>query len=273
VNRNLSNGPLKSRRERARTERMIVKSAEPEQPWTDYAVSNTISGKTYRVAVRRGANRATPIARVLTSARTRSGPASISLHVLAKLKRRFTETELKRPYHRRTIGVHMPVPRSATLRLLLPRKTPIRRPARYLESYVTGTSRTCQTCSNGFSIWKRRGRTINIYPDAGRIHPTAAAAGPHCAPSRPRSGRQPESHPLRRELLKAELLPYQLDRHRVRCRRPAAPCLPMTWGLAKPSKPSESRSCSCARLGYRRCSSSVPRFGEIAVEERNPALL
>src|SRR2546429_5103780 len=43
---------IEERRERARTERMIVKSAEPEQPWTDYAVSNTISGKTYRVAVR-----------------------------------------------------------------------------------------------------------------------------------------------------------------------------------------------------------------------------
>ena len=33
---------IEERRERARTERMIVKSAEPEQPWTDYAVSNTI---------------------------------------------------------------------------------------------------------------------------------------------------------------------------------------------------------------------------------------
>ena len=43
---------IEERRERARTERMIAKSAEPEQPWTDYAVSNTISDKTYRVAVR-----------------------------------------------------------------------------------------------------------------------------------------------------------------------------------------------------------------------------
>src|SRR6266566_240044 len=33
-------------------ERVPVKSADPDQPWTDYAVSSTVSGKTYRVAVR-----------------------------------------------------------------------------------------------------------------------------------------------------------------------------------------------------------------------------
>src|SRR5439155_1347907 len=40
---------IEERRARARSERMIVKTAEPEQPWTDYAVSNTIYGKTDRV--------------------------------------------------------------------------------------------------------------------------------------------------------------------------------------------------------------------------------
>src|SRR5437867_536014 len=43
---------IEERLERARTERMTVKSANPEQPWTDYTVASTISGKTYRVAVR-----------------------------------------------------------------------------------------------------------------------------------------------------------------------------------------------------------------------------
>ena len=56
---------IAERRERARTERMIVKSA------TRSPARRTAS----RCA---GANRATPIARVLTSARTRLGPASIS---------------------------------------------------------------------------------------------------------------------------------------------------------------------------------------------------
>src|SRR5258708_39563604 len=37
---------IEERRERARTERMIVKSAGPEQPWADYARGNTHSGQT-----------------------------------------------------------------------------------------------------------------------------------------------------------------------------------------------------------------------------------
>jgi hypothetical protein len=37
---------IEERRERARAERMTVKPANPAQPWTDYAVSSTISGKT-----------------------------------------------------------------------------------------------------------------------------------------------------------------------------------------------------------------------------------
>jgi hypothetical protein len=43
---------IEERWERARSERMTVQSADPNQPWTDYTVASKISGKTYRVAVR-----------------------------------------------------------------------------------------------------------------------------------------------------------------------------------------------------------------------------
>src|SRR5262245_45911908 len=43
---------LADRAERARTEKMTVKSADSSRPWTDYAVTNRGSGKTYRVALR-----------------------------------------------------------------------------------------------------------------------------------------------------------------------------------------------------------------------------
>src|SRR2546429_4621441 len=41
---------IEERRERARTARMIVKSAGPEQPWTDYARRKPTSRKTDRIA-------------------------------------------------------------------------------------------------------------------------------------------------------------------------------------------------------------------------------
>jgi hypothetical protein len=68
---------LEERAERAKTERMKIRSSDSSTPWTDYAVTSAISGKTYRVAfaARREASR-TALARI--SRRTRSGRASTS---------------------------------------------------------------------------------------------------------------------------------------------------------------------------------------------------
>ena len=110
---------IEERRERARAERMAVKSADPEQPWTDYTATSTISGKTYRVAVR--GNEAGDSYCSCPDFRTNTlGTCKHILHVLSKLKRRFTAAELRRPYKRKTIGVHIRYGDRAALRLLLP---------------------------------------------------------------------------------------------------------------------------------------------------------
>src|SRR6267142_2623282 len=131
------------------------------------------------------------------------------LHVLAKLKRRFTETELKRPYHRRTIGVHVQYRDQATLRLLLPERLDPE------ASEVLGKLRDrdiedVPDLLKRIQYLERRGRTINIYPDAEEFIQRRLLQD-RIARRVAEIRRQPESHPLRRELLKAELLPYQLD--------------------------------------------------------------
>ena len=112
---------IEERRERARTERMTLKSSDPDQPWTDYMVASTISGKTYRVAVR-GREPGDSYCSCPDFRTNTLGTCKHILHVLAKLKRRFTETQLNRPYKRRTIGVHVRYRDRAALRLLLPEK-------------------------------------------------------------------------------------------------------------------------------------------------------
>src|SRR5213079_1268532 len=199
---------IEERRERARTERMIVKSAEPEQPWTDYAVSNTISGKTYRVAVR-GREPGDSYCSCPDFRTNTLGTCKHILHVLAKLKRRFTETALKRPYHRRTIGVHVQYRDQATLRLLLPERLDPE------ASEVLGKLRDrdiedVPDLLKRIQYLERRGRTINIYPDAEEFIQRRLLQD-RIARRVVEIRRQPESHPLRRELLKTELLPYQLD--------------------------------------------------------------
>src|SRR5438094_7259606 len=199
---------IDERRERARAERMMVKSADPGRPWTDYAVSSTVSGKTYRVAVR-GREPADSYCSCPDFRTNTLGTCKHILHVLAKLKRRFTETELKRPYDRRTIGVHVRYRDQATLRLLLPERLDPE------ASEVLGKLRD-RDIENVPDLLKRiqylqqRGRTINIYPDAEEFIQRRLLQD-RIARRVAEIRRQPESHPLRRELLKAELLPYQLD--------------------------------------------------------------
>ncbi|MEX2286668.1 MAG: helicase, partial [Planctomycetaceae bacterium] len=43
---------IAQRAERAKSERMKIRSSEPARPWTDYLVTSALSGKTYRVALR-----------------------------------------------------------------------------------------------------------------------------------------------------------------------------------------------------------------------------
>jgi len=199
---------MEERLERARLERMTLKSADPEQPWTDYTVTSTISGKTYRVAVR-GHEPGDSYCSCPDFRTNTLGTCKHILHVLAKLKRRFPAAELKRPYKRRTIGVHVQYGDRAALRLLLPEK--LDPEADEALGKLRGRDiDDVQDLLKRIQHLERRGRTINIYPDAEEFiqrrlmldRLARRVAEIRC---------EPESHPLRGELLKAELLPYQLD--------------------------------------------------------------
>ncbi len=199
---------ISERRERARTERMVVKSAEPEQPWTDYAVSNTISGKTYRVAVR-GRELGDSYCSCPDFRTNTLGTCKHILHVLTKLKRRFTEMELRRPYHRRTISVHVRYRDQATLRLLLPERLDPEA-GEVLGKLRDRDIEDVSDLLKRIQDLERRGCTVNIYPDAEEFIQRRLLQD-RIARRVAEIRRQPESHPLRRELLKTELLPYQLD--------------------------------------------------------------
>src|SRR3989441_396100 len=199
---------IEERWERARAERMTVKSANLEQPWTDYTVTSTISGKTYRVAVR-GREPGDSYCSCPDFRTNTLGTCKHILQVLAKLKRRFTAAELKRPYRRKTISVHVQYGDQAALRLLLPEK---------LEpeiDEVLGKLRDrniddVPDLLKRIQRLERQGRTVNVYPDAEEFIQRRLLLE-RVASRAAEIRRQPESHPLRRELLKAELLPYQLD--------------------------------------------------------------
>src|SRR5437899_9906629 len=199
---------IDERRERARAERMTVKSADPVQPWTDFAVSSTVSGKTYRVAVR-GREPGSSYCSCPDFRTNTLGTCKHILHVLAKLSRRFTAAQLKRPYTRKTVGIHVQYRDRAALRLLLPEKLD----SKTRETLEDLRGRDIDDVSDllrRIQGLERQGRSVNIYPDAEElIHRRLLLE--RIARRVAEIRIEPESHRLRRGLLKAELLPYQLD--------------------------------------------------------------
>ena len=199
---------IEERWERARTERMTVKSANLEHPWTDYTATSTISGKTYRVAVR-GREPGDSYCSCPDFRTNTLGTCKHILQVLAKLKRRFTAAELRRPYRRKTISVHVQYCDRAALRLLLPEKLDPET-GEALGKLRDRDIEDVPDLLKRIQHLERKGRTVNIYPDAEEFIQRRLLLD-RVARRVAEIRRQPESHVLRRELLKAELLPYQLD--------------------------------------------------------------
>lgn len=199
---------ITERRERARTERMKVRSVDPKKLWTDYLVTNAESGKTYRVALR-GWGHGESYCSCPDFRKNTLGVCKHILSVQAKAKRRFPVAVRRRRYQQKNVAVHMHYGSELELRLLLPKQ---------LDGSAGRVVRPLgdRVICDVHDLVKRVGRLealgcdVTIYPDAeeyidrqlfrDRIESTVAQIR-----------RNPKNHPLRKSLLRAELLPYQLD--------------------------------------------------------------
>jgi hypothetical protein len=97
---------LAERRERAETERMKIRSQDETRPWTDYAVTNLASGKTYRVALR-GEQRGISYCACPDFKINTLGTCKHVMKVLAWAKKKFPATALRKAYRRHRVTVHL----------------------------------------------------------------------------------------------------------------------------------------------------------------------
>ena len=199
---------LAERIERAKTEKMAISSADPKRPWSEYVVTNRLTGKTYRVVL----NGPEPGDSECSCPDFRTNTLGTCKHILrvwAKLKRRFTDRELKKQPRVRGLSLHLRYADEVTLLLRSP------------DSFDDAAARI---------IAPLRNRPIDDIPDLMKrlarlqalgVQVDVAADAEEYIQQRLAQDRlaelvgfirkDPAEHPLRTALLKAPLLPYQLD--------------------------------------------------------------
>jgi superfamily II DNA or RNA helicase len=199
---------LRERQERADTEKFRIRSSDPGRPWADYTVDSALSGKTYRVALR-GEERGQSFCSCPDFRTNTLGTCKHILHVLRRVRRRFPDAVRRRPYRSRESFVHVMYGEQMTLHLRLADRagSEVVAAAGRLADGPIGDVRRLVDCVGRL---ERMGHPVTVYPDAEELIQRrlfAARMADRMAEIRKAPGR----HPLRKELLKVELLPYQLE--------------------------------------------------------------
>ncbi|RIK82019.1 MAG: helicase [Planctomycetota bacterium] len=201
---------LRQREERAKAERMRIRpvDASDKAPWGDYLLTSAASGKTYRVALR-GSEPGTSYCSCPDFRTNTLGTCKHILHLLGKLKRKFPAPAFDRPYTRRETAVFLKYGEEVELSVAAPEKVEPQ-VAKVIGPLRASGVKDVQDLVRRIAQLEHAGHDVTIYPDAEeyiqqqlhreRIQHLVAEIR-----------KNPAEHPLRRELLKVELLPYQLD--------------------------------------------------------------
>jgi len=199
---------LESRLERARTEKMRLHAKELDRPWTDYTIRNAESGKTYRIALR-GEDRGESYCSCPDFRTNTLGTCKHILYALDKIRREFPAAKRRRPYVRKDVSVHVLYAREAELRVKVPEQVSPAA-ARLVAPLVGRPIVRVRDLVRRVGELEKLGQGVTVYPDAEELISKRLFLE-RIAAKVAEIRANPASHPLRRELLRGELLPYQLD--------------------------------------------------------------
>jgi len=199
---------LAERQQRAREEKFRLQSEDPQHPWTDYILTSAGSGKTYRLALR-GEEPGQSYCSCPDFRTNTLGTCKHLLYALERIRKKFPESKRNQSYRNREIFVHVLYGEELTLHLRLPddADSKVRKIARSLADDPIDDVQTLVRCIGRL---ERAGHSVTVYPDAEELIDRRLFQK-RIADFVAEIRRDPAKHPLRTELLKTELLPYQLD--------------------------------------------------------------
>jgi SNF2 family DNA or RNA helicase len=211
----LTQRALHEREERAKAEKFEIVSSDKTSPWADYAVTSELTGKTYKVALR-SEKRGDSYCSCPDFKTNRLGTCKHILHIIHHVRRKFDEKIRNTPYKNNESFVYVRYAEDTTLHLGL------------ADGIMNGRRKNSQELLKTAQKWldlpiddvrglvklltklEAGGEQVIVYPDAEELMQKRLFAQ-HVEDIVADIRRHPKTHPLRKELLKVELLPYQLD--------------------------------------------------------------
>ncbi|MFO7903118.1 MAG: DEAD/DEAH box helicase [Pirellulaceae bacterium] len=199
---------IAERAQRAKKERFRLKSKDPATPWTDYTITSSLSGKTYRVALR-GPERGDSFCSCPDYRVNTLGTCKHILYALSRVEDRFTAAQRAEPYQRKNFAVHLIYGHDIELRMVPPDRIEGKWKKR-LAGLLDQPIENINELLNAIRALERAGHGVVVYPDAEEwIQQRLYDENLSGLVKEIRAN--PEKHRLRTELLKVSLLPYQLD--------------------------------------------------------------
>jgi hypothetical protein len=199
---------IEERAERARTEKMILKPVDGNGIWADYSLTNRSSGKTYRVALR-GWERGDSYCSCPDFRKNTLGTCKHILYTLGAVKKKFPKSVQDKPCEIKTIAVHLRYGEEMELRILVPDGLD-KRVMEILNPVINRRITEVEDLVERIRKIQSRGHEVTVYPDAEEYIRKALYIE-RITEKVARIRKDPKNHPLRKTLLKTEVLPYQLD--------------------------------------------------------------
>ena len=199
---------IAERRQRARDEKMRLQSMDPKQLWTDYVVTNLLSGKSYRLALR-GWQPGESYCACPDFRKNTLGTCKHILYALERGRAKFPKRVQDTPAIVEEICVYLRYGKRLELRLLLPDQ--LEMPTRTLLAPIADKAiDDLRDLLQRIGQVERQGTSVTIYPDAEE-YIQQLLFQQRMAAVMTDIREDPAAHPLRKTLLKTELRPYQLD--------------------------------------------------------------
>lgn len=199
---------VSERRQRAREEKMRLKSMAPRSLWTDYVVTNQLSGKSYRVALR-GWQPGESYCSCPDFRKNTLGTCKHIIYALERCRSKFSKAAQTAPAEVDKVCVYLRYGHHLELHLLLPET--LDPPARdILDPLRDKAIQNYKDLLRRIHLVERQGTGVTIYPDAeAYLQQQLFLQRMERVTSEIR--KNPRDHLLRKSLLKTELRPYQLD--------------------------------------------------------------